>query len=724
MKIEEHKVPTFNIGRKETSVASIQASAKAFEILSSGLYSDAEFAIVREIAANAWDSHKAAGCPDKPFKVQIPNALDPRFCVRDYGTSMTHEFMMNRVNRYFDSTKAESNDEIGGFGLGIKSVFSYASSFMISCYLGGVRRVYVYQIGESGLPEISLMAETPSDEPSGVEVSIPVKSEDYSKFSVAIQKTFAFYKVKPEIAGVDLNIPEFTKVVEDDDWFICRSQSIFNKVCYVEMGGIAYPIDEQLTGLRHYYSTNHTLFIKANIGDVDITPNREQIKMTERTRKYIKDKMALIKNRASAILQERIDALGLTYYWDFAAEAAKYDFDILRSLDVNKSKFAFNGQKFDDDYFRIRIAPRPTLSDPNDPNSALVEPTLAADMVKFITSFDEYVQMDSGRVKKESRRWSNDTGKNFDRFTRPVAIVVTDSESSKHIAPWMRYAGISKSIVIYCDPGKMADVITGVKERLQGFTDVHNAATLHYEKAPRAVPAERKYYIYRTNSWNEVVREEMDLTSLPSETYYFLTDGRQRGEVFGRTTDFNKDPSFLSVVRTWIPNVNFYFLTDAMLKKIAKVNPSVTMIETSAKLEAMLDDKVRAAGQDYVSRSLEDIKAPFTRSAGGWRAASALDFWAKEFDLTDYEQAKKELTTHKPDSGLEKMCKLIRNKTIFEMFTDLGVSTKNVTAPSFDSLLAKMPYVFAMVDDFSEEEVVNHIATTMGWTRKVQPVTI
>lgn len=724
MKIEEQKVPTFNVGRKETSVASIQASAKAFEILSSGLYSDAEFAIVREIAANAWDSHKAAGCPEKPFKVQIPNSLDPRFCVRDYGTSMSHEFMMNRVNRYFDSTKADNNDEIGGFGLGIKSVFSYASSFMISCYLDGTRRVYVYQIGESGLPEISLMAETPTDEPTGVEVSIPVKQEDYSKFSTAIQKTFAFYAVKPEIAGVDLNIPEFNKIVEDDDWFICRAQSIFNKVCYVEMGGIAYPIDEQLTGLRHYYSTNHTLFIKANIGDVDITPNREQIKMTDRTRKFVKDKMALIKNRAAAILQERIDSLGLDYYWDFAAEATKYDFDILRSLDVNKSKFTFNGQKFEDDYFRIKVAPRPTRADPNDPNSALVEPTLAPDMVKFISSFDEYIQHDSGRVKKESRRWSNDSGKNFERFSRPAPIVVTDTESMKHIAPWMRHAGISKAMVIYCDSGKADEVIVAVQERLMGYKDVHNAATLHYEKAPRAPAAERKYYIYRTNSWNEVVRDEMDLTTLPAETYYFLTDGRQRGEIFGRNVDFNKDPSFISVVRSWIPDVNFYFLTDAMMKKIAKVNPSVTMIETSAKLEAMLDDKVRAAGQNYVSRSLEDIKAPFTRSAGGWRASSALDFWANEFNLADYDQAKKDLQTHKPDGNLEKMCKLIRNKTIFEMFNELGVSTKEVTAPSFDSLLAKMPYVFAMVDDYQADEVVNHIAETMGWTRKVQPVTI
>ncbi|MCK9530966.1 MAG: hypothetical protein M0R77_10485 [Gammaproteobacteria bacterium] len=724
MKIEEQKVPTFNVGRKETAVASIQASAKAFEILSSGLYSDAEFAIVREIAANAWDSHKAAGCPEKPFKVQVPNGLDPRFCVRDYGTSMSHEFMMTRVNRYFDSTKAENNDEIGGFGLGIKSVFSYASSFMISCYMDSVRRVYVYQIGESGLPEISLMAETETDEPNGVEVSIPVKSEDYQKFSIAIQKTFAFYKVKPEIAGVELAIPEFDKLLEADDWFVCRCQSIFNKASYIEMGGIAYPLDEQLTGLRSYYSNHHTLFIKAEIGDVDITPNREQIKMTERTRRFVKDKLKTINDQAESIIQDLIDAQGHTYYWDFIAEVVKYDIDLLRSIGFSKSKITFNGKKFDDNTFTIRIAPKPAPEDPMDPNSPIKQPTLTPEMVEGITRFGEWSLHDSGRVKKDEDRWSYQNAWNFDRFNKPRPIVVADEASVRRIAPWMRYSDTDKIILVKVEPGKITDVMAAIKERLQDFNNIHDASTVHFEKAPRAAAAERKYYMYHTSTWNEVVRKEMDLGSLPNEIYYFQTDGRQRSEVFGRTTDFNKDASFIAVARTWIPNVSFYFLTEAMIKKIEKANPSAVLIETSAKLAEMLDDKVREAGQNYVSRSLEDIKAPFARSGGSWRTASALDFWAKEFNLSDYEQAKKDLETHKPDSSLEKMCKLIKGKTIFEMFTELGVNTRNVTVPSFDNMLAKMPYVFAMVDDYSEEEVVNHIGETMGWKRNTQPVTI
>lgn len=725
MKIEEQKIPTFNVGRKETAVASIQASAKAFEILSSGLYSDAEFAIVREIAANAWDSHKAAGCPEKPFKVQIPSAIDPRFCVRDYGTGMDHQFMMTRVNTYFDSTKSQSNDEIGGFGLGIKSVFSYASSFMITCYMDGIRRVYVYQIGESGLPEISLMAETESEEADGVEVSIPVKNTDYSKFSLAAQKTFAFYKVKPEIAGVELSIPEFDKVIEDDTWFVCRSQSVFNKVSYVEMGGIAYPIEDSMTGLRSYYSNNHTLFIKANIGDVDITPNREQIKMTDRTRKFVTDQIKLIEGRAAGIIQDRIDAIGHSYYWDFAAEVVKYDLDLLRSLGFSKTAIMFNGKKFEEDNFRIRVANKAAPENPMDPNSPIKAPVLTPEMVEHIVRFGEWSQHESGRVKKDEQGYRYENSWTFDRFNKPKTVIVTDEESAKHIAPWMRYSGTQKVIVIRVEHGKADVAVAAIQERLQGFTGIHSAATLHYEKAPRAAVGERKYYLYHTNTWNEIVRSEMDLTVLPEDIYYFLTDGRQRGDIYNRTTDFKNDGTFLSVARTWLPDgTRIYFLTDAMLKKIEKANPNATLIEVSARLESLLEDKVKVAGQDYVSRSLEDIKAPFARSAGGWRVESALDFWAKEFSLADYGQAKEDLKAHKPDGGLEKMVKLIKGKTIFEMFTELGVTTKTVTAPSFDQLLVKMPYVYAMVDDYADEEVVKHIGETMGWTRKAPDVTI
>ena len=110
------------------------------------------------------------------------NKLDPSFKVRDYGVGMDHQFVMTRLNTYFDSTKNDNNEEIGGFGLGIKSGFSYTSSYMIVTFDGTTRRVYAFQIGSGGLPEISFLAETPSTEPRGVELSIPVMDKDYDRF--------------------------------------------------------------------------------------------------------------------------------------------------------------------------------------------------------------------------------------------------------------------------------------------------------------------------------------------------------------------------------------------------------------------------------------------------------------------------------------------------------------------------------------------------------------
>ena len=57
----------------------IRNSAKAFNILSSGLYANKIRAIVRELSCNAVDSHMAAGCADTPFDVHLPNQLEPWF---------------------------------------------------------------------------------------------------------------------------------------------------------------------------------------------------------------------------------------------------------------------------------------------------------------------------------------------------------------------------------------------------------------------------------------------------------------------------------------------------------------------------------------------------------------------------------------------------------------------------------------------------------------------
>jgi len=53
----------------------IRNSAKAFNILSSGLYANKIRAIIRELSCNAVDSHIAAGRSGTPFDVHLPNQL-------------------------------------------------------------------------------------------------------------------------------------------------------------------------------------------------------------------------------------------------------------------------------------------------------------------------------------------------------------------------------------------------------------------------------------------------------------------------------------------------------------------------------------------------------------------------------------------------------------------------------------------------------------------------
>lgn len=67
---------------------SIAMNAKAFRVLSSGLYKDKIGSIVREISFNAKDAHVDAGKPDVEFYVHLPDDFEPYFAVRDYGKGL------------------------------------------------------------------------------------------------------------------------------------------------------------------------------------------------------------------------------------------------------------------------------------------------------------------------------------------------------------------------------------------------------------------------------------------------------------------------------------------------------------------------------------------------------------------------------------------------------------------------------------------------------------
>ena len=67
MKLHHERSNVERSGVNAETAFQIKTTAKAFDILSSGLYTDNILAIVRELSCNAYDAHVAAGTEDKPF---------------------------------------------------------------------------------------------------------------------------------------------------------------------------------------------------------------------------------------------------------------------------------------------------------------------------------------------------------------------------------------------------------------------------------------------------------------------------------------------------------------------------------------------------------------------------------------------------------------------------------------------------------------------------------
>jgi len=243
-------------GFKEVAKFKMDMNAKAARVLSDTLYKDKIGSIIREISCNAFDAHIEAGCPEKPFKVKLPDAFDPTFSVRDFGPGLSHEDVEGIYTTYFGSTKDQANDAVGAFGLGSKTPFSYTDSFMVTSIHKGVKRVYNAYL-EEGLPQISMFGEgEETDEPNGLEVTVTIDPKDFHEFKNSLVKQLRFFPVKPK-AGIEW--PTIEKEIAEIDGFMYfqSSNDSSNDVMrgfFIKQGPVAYPVDFDL--LRDYYTTH------------------------------------------------------------------------------------------------------------------------------------------------------------------------------------------------------------------------------------------------------------------------------------------------------------------------------------------------------------------------------------------------------------------------------------------------------------------------------------
>lgn len=267
----------------------MRSSRKAFKILSD-LYSDKPLAIVRELGCNAHDSHVQAGKPNTPFHIHAPNALEPWITIQDYGTGISHDDIYNIYAVYFESTKTQTNDQIGCLGLGSKSPFCYTDNFTITSNYDGVKRIYNAYFNETTMPTIALVSTMPTAEQNGIAIQIPVKPEDFTNFYKAIQKSFRFFDVRPTISGGSVMWDDEKPILSGSDWSVYKSFG-YNEA-FAIMGGVTYPLDVyKLNDKNRAVVQRSGLVMKFETGELDIVPSREGLSYDPQTINALNNKV-------------------------------------------------------------------------------------------------------------------------------------------------------------------------------------------------------------------------------------------------------------------------------------------------------------------------------------------------------------------------------------------------------------------------------------------------
>ena len=265
-----------------------------FHILRSQIYSNAPLAVIREISTNAVDAHVEAKKPNLPIHVHFPTQLDSFLKIRDFGNALSDEQIREIYTSYGASTKRNSNKQIGQMGLGSKSPMAYCDSFIVNSYRNGVLTSWNTYLDESKKGAMAKMAESPTTEPNGLEIVVPVKVQDINKFIENGFSLFSFWKLKPNF----FNLTDEQKRIFKER---CDKPPIFEKKnwkltgdnrSFAVMGNIPYPIDTSSFAngeIQSHFNAllSKGLVIEFKIGEIEFATSREALSYSNKTKKAV-----------------------------------------------------------------------------------------------------------------------------------------------------------------------------------------------------------------------------------------------------------------------------------------------------------------------------------------------------------------------------------------------------------------------------------------------------
>jgi hypothetical protein len=276
------------------------------------LYSDPELACIREYSTNARDSHIEAG-NTAPIEITLPSDISPFLKIRDFGIGLDADGIRSIYSQYGASTKRETNDQVGMLGLGCKSALAYTNQFTLVGIRDGIKTVVSISRDEDLTGSMTIISTEPTDEASGVEVVIPVKS--YNRIDQKAKTFFSFWDEGTVL--VNGKAPERIDGLKvTDDVMICPELD----QSYLVMGNVPYPIDPWKVDARLSVDSPVVAFVE--IGSISFAPSRESLVYNAGTKEIIETVYQIVKDNVAAAVEQHIsdsdtfaDAFRARYEW-------------------------------------------------------------------------------------------------------------------------------------------------------------------------------------------------------------------------------------------------------------------------------------------------------------------------------------------------------------------------------------------------------------------------
>lgn len=312
-------------------------------LLSSNLYSAPARSFIREIVSNAWDSQVEAGTTNVPIIIKITESEKTNYygkdftghgdvTIRDFGTGLSPERFNEIYRNIGSSTKRESNDYHGAFGIGHLSGFSCSNTMYITSYYNDTCYEYI-GIKDANTIVYTLVSTTPTTEKNGLEVTLKNVSLDKYRKALHYIRFFPNIFIEDNNPIVNENINE-TKIKKYNNFWV-SSYVVYDKIL---LGNVLYPInscelrliEQNNSPLKRFLDTiQYTgIVLKFDIGELSVTPNRENIIYTKECIDKINKKIEAAKAEIESIIENKAkeDSTDLLDYILYIDKDASFDF--------------------------------------------------------------------------------------------------------------------------------------------------------------------------------------------------------------------------------------------------------------------------------------------------------------------------------------------------------------------------------------------------------------